>query len=370
MRTKAVLASLALAVGLGSAAARADDILIGVAGPMTGDYAAFGEQFRRGAEAAVADINAAGGLLGRQVALAVGDDACDPKQATAVANDFVSQGVVFVAGHFCSGSTIPASAVYAEEAILEITPSSTNPAVTEGLFAKGITTIFRTCGRDDQQGKVAGEYIGQTFMGKPVAVLHDKSTGGKGYADVAKATMNAMGLQETLYEAYTAGEQDFTALIAKLKAAKIEAVILGGYHTEAALILRQAKEQGYSVQMVGPDSLNTEEIVTIAGDAAEGLMFTNNPDPRNNPAAAPVAERLRAGGFEPEGYTLTTYAAVQLWALAVKEAGSLEAAAVAAALRAHPWETIIGTLEYDEKGDLTEAPYVWYQFKGGSYAQM
>ena len=285
MRTKAVLAGLALAVGLGSAAARADDILIGVAGPMTGDYAAFGQQFQRGAEAAVADINAAGGVLGKQVTLTVGDDACDPKQATAVANDFVQKGVVFVAGHFCSGSTIPASAVYAEEAILEITPSSTNPAVTEGLYAKGITTIFRACGRDDQQGKVAGEFMIANYKDKNVAVLHDKSTGGKGYADVAVATMEAAGMKLAMYEGYTAGEQDFTALVSKLKAAKIDAIVLGGYYTEAALILKQSAEQGYKAQFVGPDSLNTQEIVTIAGDAAEGLMFTNNPDPRLMEAA-------------------------------------------------------------------------------------
>jgi branched-chain amino acid transport system substrate-binding protein len=369
MRSKGLLTGLALVLGFGAATANAD-ILIGVAGPMTGDYAAFGMQFQRGAEAAVADINANGGVLGQQVKLAVGDDACDPKQATAVANDFVQKGVVFVAGHFCSGSTIPASAVYGEESILEITPSSTNPAVTEGLFQKGVTTIFRACGRDDQQGKVAGEFMVEHYMGKNVAVLHDKSTGGKGYADVALATMEAAGLKPVLYEGYTAGEQDYTALVSKLKQARIEAVVLGGYYTEAALILKQSAEQGYKAQFVGPDSLNTQEIVTIAGDAANGLMFTNNPDPRLNPAAKPAADRIRASGFEPEGYTLTTYAAVQLWAMAANEAGSTEAAKVAATLRSHPWETIIGKLEYDEKGDLTVAPYVWYQFKDGTYAQM
>ncbi len=369
MRSKGLLTGIALVLGFGVASASADT-LIGVAGPMTGDYAAFGMQFQRGAEAAVADINASGGVLGQQVKLTVGDDACDPKQATAVANDFVQKGVVFVAGHFCSGSTIPASAVYGEEGILEITPSSTNPAVTEGLFQKGVTTIFRACGRDDQQGKVAGEFMVEHFMGKNVAVIHDKSTGGKGYADVAVATMEAAGLKPALYEGYTAGEQDYTALVSKLKSAKIDAVVIGGYYTEAALILKQSSEQGYKAQFVGPDSLNTQEIVSIAGDAANGLMFTNNPDPRLNPAAKPAADRIRAAGFEPEGYTLTTYAAVQLWAMAANEAGSLEADKVAATLRAHPWTTIIGTFEYDEKGDLKVAPYVWYQFKDGTYAQM
>jgi branched-chain amino acid transport system substrate-binding protein len=363
--------TLALAAILTAAsfAARAE-IPIGTAGPMTGDYAAFGMQLQRGAEAAVADINAAGGVNGEPLELIVGDDACDPKQATAVANQMVSQGVVFVAGHFCSGSTMPASDVYGEEAILQITPSSTNPAVTEGPAAKGVVTIFRTCGRDDQQGGFAGRWVAENYMGGKVAILHDKSTGGKGYADIVKATMNALGLQETLYEAYTAGEQDYTALVSKLKAAEIEVIVLGGYHTEAALIIRQAQEQGYKPQLIGPDSFNTQELWTIAGEAAEGVMFSNAADPRRFPTAAAVAERIRAGGFEPEGYTLTNYAAVQVWALAANEAGTTDAVAVAAKLREHPWDTIIGTLEFDEKGDLKTAAYVWYLFKDGGYEQM
>ncbi|HKY93708.1 MAG TPA: branched-chain amino acid ABC transporter substrate-binding protein [Kiloniellales bacterium] len=362
--------AFALAALVASLSVAKADILIGTAGPMTGDYAAFGMQLQRGAEAAVADINAAGGVNGQQLKLVVGDDVCDPKQATAVANQMVSQGVVFVAGHFCSGSTMPASDVYGEERILMITPSSTNPAVTEGPAAKGIDTIFRTCGRDDQQGSFAGRWVAENYKNGKIAILHDKSTGGKGYADIVKATMNSMGVQETLYEAYTAGEQDYTALVSKLKAAQIDVIVLGGYHTEGALIIKQAHEQGYKPQMIGPDSLNTQELWTIAGEAAEGVMFSNAADPRNFPTAQAVAEKLRAQGYEPEGYTLTNYAAVQVWAMAANEAGTTEAEAVAAKLREHPWDTIIGTLEFDEKGDLKTAAYVWYQFKDGSYQQM
>lgn len=360
-------ATMALGVGLGSAKA---DILIATAGPMTGDYAAFGMQMQRGAEAAVDAVNAAGGVLGEKVALAVGDDACDPKQATAVANDFVQRGVVFVAGHFCSGSSIPASGVYIEEGILQMSPASTNPAFTEGPASKGVTTIFRTCGRDDQQGDFAGLWIAQNYAGKNVAIIHDKSTYGKGVADLTKKIMNDNGLQETMYEAYTAGEQDYTALVSKMKAANIDVIYVGGYHTEAALIVRQAREQGLNAQMIGPDSFNTLEFITIAGDAAEGVMFSNAAEARNLPSAKEAVEKIRAQGFEPEGYTLSTYAAIQAWAGAANEAGTTDPEKVAEVLRSHGWPTVIGEISFDDKGDLTSSTYVWYEFKGDSYSEM
>jgi branched-chain amino acid transport system substrate-binding protein len=361
---------LALAAVLASVSIAKADIMIGTAGPMTGDYAAFGMQFQRGAEAAVAEINANGGVNGQQLKLVVGDDACDPKQATAVANQMVGQDVVFVAGHFCSGSTMPASDVYGEEGILMITPSSTNPMVTEGPAAKGVDTVFRVCGRDDQQGGFAGNWVADNYKTGRVAILHDKSTGGKGYADIVRATMNAKGVTEVMYEAYTAGEQDYTAVVSKLKAEKVDVVVIGGYYTEGALIIKQAHEQGYQPLMIGPDSFNTLELGTIAGDAAEGVMFTNNADPRNMSTAKAVADKLRAGGYEPEGYTLTAYAAVQVWAMAANEAGTTDAEKVAAKLREHGWDTIIGPLEFDALGDLKVAAYVWYQFHDGGYQQM
>jgi branched-chain amino acid transport system substrate-binding protein len=172
------------------------EITIAVAGPMTGQYASFGEQMQRGAEMAVADINAAGGVLGQQLKLNIGDDACDPKQAVAVANKFASDGVTFVAGHFCSGSSIPASAVYEEEGIVQISPASTNPKLTE----EGGDNVFRTCGRDDQQGLVAGNFLADNYGSKKIAVLHDKTAYGKGLADETKAQLNKRGVKEVMYE--------------------------------------------------------------------------------------------------------------------------------------------------------------------------
>src|SRR5690606_10906217 len=217
------------------------------------------------------------------------------------------------------------------------------PVYTEGPAERGNTTTFRTCGRDDQQGQFAGPWIAENYAGKNVAILHDKSTYGKGIADLTKEEMNKAGLQEAMYEAYTAGEQDYTALITKMKAANIDVIYLGGYHTEGALIVRQAREQGLNAQLIGPDSLNTAEFVSIAGDSAEGVMFSNAAEARNLPSAAAVVEKIRAEGFEPEGYTLTTYAAVQAWAAAVNEAGTTDPETVAETLRSHDWDTVIGT---------------------------
>jgi branched-chain amino acid transport system substrate-binding protein len=368
--TLPLLAAAAVATALSvSPAKAADTITIGMAGPITGDLAEFGAQLKRGAERAVADLNAAGGVLGKQLKLETGDDACDPKQAPIVANDLVSKGVVFVAGHFCSGSSIPASAVYHEEGVLQITPASTNPKLTDDAAASGWKTVFRTCGRDDQQGSFAGPWIAEHFKGKNVAVVHDKSPYGQGLADLTKAALNKAGMQEAMYEAITPGEQDYTALITKMKQAKIDVIYFGGYHPEAALIVKQARDQGLQAPLLSGDSLNTQEFATLAGKASDGVMFTNAAEARNLPSAKTVVEEFRKDGFEPEGYTLSTYAAVQVWAQAVAKAGTTDAAKVADTLRGGQWDTVIGKLGFDAKGDLTAATYVWYIFKDGKYSE-
>ncbi len=364
-----LIAAAAFATAIGASAANAQNLNVATAGPMTGEYAAFGDQMRHGAEQAVKDINAKGGVLGKNLALSIGDDACDPKQAVAVANDFVSKGIIFVAGHFCSGSSIPASAVYHEEGILQMTPASTNPKFTEDPAAAGWGTVFRTCGRDDQQGAFAGPWIAQHFKGKNVAVIDDKSTYGKGLADLTRAAMNAAGLKEVVDDEITAGDKDYSALVSKLKAANIDVIYFGGYHPEAALIVKQSREQGLNAQLLSGDSLNTQEFATLAGAAADGVMFTNAAEARNLPSAKDVVDEFRKGGFEPEGYTLSTYAAIQVWAQAVAKAGTTDAKKVADTLRSQTWDTVIGKLGFDAKGDLTSSTYVWYVFKDGKYSE-
>jgi branched-chain amino acid transport system substrate-binding protein len=364
-----LIAAAAIATAIGASAAKAQNLNIATAGPMTGEYAAFGDQMKHGAQRAVQDINAKGGVIGKNLALSIGDDACDPKQAVAVANDFVSKGIIFVAGHFCSGSSIPASAVYHEENILQMTPASTNPKFTEDPAAAGWGTVFRTCGRDDQQGAFAGPWIAQHFKGKNVAVIDDKSTYGKGLADLTRSAMNAAGMKEVLDDEITAGDKDYSALVSKLKAANIDVIYFGGYHPEAALIVKQSREQGLNAQLLSGDSLNTQEFATLAGAAADGVMFTNAAEARNLPSAKNVVDEFRKDGFEPEGYTLSTYAAIQVWAQAVAKAGSVDPKKVADALRSQSWDTVIGKLGFDAKGDLTSSTYVWYVFKNGKYSE-
>jgi branched-chain amino acid transport system substrate-binding protein len=339
------------------------DITIATAGPMTGQYASFGQQMKAGAEMAVKDINAAGGVLGQQLMLEIGDDACDPKQAVAVANQMINKGVVFMAGHFCSGSSIPASAVYDEEGIVQISPASTNPKLTD----EGGPGVYRVCGRDDQQGIVAGDYMAKHFAGKKIAVLHDKTAYGKGLADETNKQLAKNGIKAAMYEAYTAGEKDYSALVSKMKAAGIDVIYIGGYHTEAGLILRQARERGLKAQLISGDALVTAEYWQITGDAGEGTLMTFSPDPRKNPDAAPVVKRFRDAGIEPEGYVLYTYAAVQAWAQAAEQAKSTDFDKMIASLNKNKFNTVLGDIGFDDKGDVTAPGYVFYEWSKGSY---
>src|SRR3982074_2281247 len=179
-----------------STAAFAQDITIAVAGPMTGGESAFGRQMKNGAEQAVADLNAAGGVLGKKLALEIGDDACDPKQARSVAEKIAGSKIPFVTGHYCSSSSIPASEAYADGNVLQITPASTNPLYTDRKLWNGA----RGGGRDDQQGLVAAGYIAKVYKGKNVAILNDKTTYGKGLADETKKALNKVGVTEKTLE--------------------------------------------------------------------------------------------------------------------------------------------------------------------------
>ena len=364
---KLLLSGIAVSFGAALAASTAwADITVAVVGPITGQYAAFGEQMKRGAEMAVADINEAGGINGEKVVLEVGDDACDPKQAVAVANQMVSKGVKLIDGHFCSGSSIPASKVYEEEGILQISPASTNPKFTD----EGGWNTHRVCGRDDAQGVVAGKFLAANYKDKKIAIIHDKTAYGKGLADETQKNLNAEGVKETLYDAYTAGEKDYTALVSKLKELGIDVIYVGGYHTEAGLIVRQLREQGSNALLVSGDALVTDEFWTISGPAGEGTIMTFAPDPQKFDAAKAVVEKFKAAGYNPEGYTLYTYAALQAYAQAAAATGGSDGKKIAEWLRAgNTVKTVLGDISLDEKGDIKDAKYVWYVWKDGKYGE-
>ncbi|MBA3446254.1 MAG: branched-chain amino acid ABC transporter substrate-binding protein [Pseudaminobacter sp.] len=359
---KSLLSAVALTALVAFSGAAWADMLVGVAGPITGPNAAFGAQLQKGAEQAAADINAAGGVNGEQIKISVGDDVSDPKQGISVANKFVADGVKFVVGHFNSGVSIPASEVYAENGILEITPAATNPVFTE----RGLWNTFRTCGRDDQQGAVAGAYIAANFKDAKVAVIHDKTPYGQGLADETKKGLNAAGATEVMYEGVNVGDKDFSALIAKMKDAGVTLIYWGGLHTEAGLIIRQLADQGLKAPLFSGDGIVSNELASIAGDAVAGTYNTFGPDPRNNPNAKEVVEKFRAAGFEPEAYTLYSYAATQVVAQAAAAAGTNDPQEVAKAIKEKgPFKTVLGDLSFDEKGDRTDADYVVYQWKKG-----
>ncbi|WP_426441951.1 branched-chain amino acid ABC transporter substrate-binding protein [Bradyrhizobium genosp. P] len=350
-----------------SASAFAQDITIAVAGPMTGSESAFGRQMKNGADQAVADINAAGGVLGKKLALESDDDACDPKQARSVAEKIGSAKIPFVAGHFCSSSSIPASEAYADANVLQITPASTNPLFTE----RKLWNVARVCGRDDQQGLIAADYIAKAFKGKNIAILNDKTTYGKGLADETKKALNKAGITEKVNEAYNKGDKDFNAIVSRLKKENIDLVYVGGYHQEAGLILRQMRDQGLQAVLMAGDAMNDKEFASIAGPAAEGTLFTFGPDPRNKPTAKAIVEKFKAMNIDPEGYTLYTYAAIQVWTQAAAKAGSTDAKKVMETIKAGEWDTVLGKMGFDAKGDIKQIDYVVYKWDGkGNYAEI
>jgi branched-chain amino acid transport system substrate-binding protein len=354
-----LLGGAMFAVGLPSVAQA--DVVMGVALGLTGQCAAIGQQALRGVEAAVADINAAGGINGEKLVTEVADDACDPKQAVNVANQLVSEEVDFVVGHLYSGATIAASDVYADEGIIMMSGSATAPQLTE----RGLTNVFRAAGRDDQQGTVAANRIIEQFKGKKIAVLHDKGAYGKGLADEVTKTLGEQGIQPVVSDAINAGEQDYSAVISKLKTAGVDVVYYGGYYPEAGLMLRQAANQGYKVQMVGADGLQATDLWAIAGDAANGTLFTFTADPSTNPGAQKANETFEKAGVQPDNFTYYYYAAVQALAQAAAKAKSTDAEEMAKVLRSESFDTAVGTLKFDEKGDLTDPAFAFYEWRDG-----
>jgi branched-chain amino acid transport system substrate-binding protein len=356
------IATLGLTLGIGFALAgtAAAQVKFGMAGPITGPSAATGAQMKNGVDQAATDINAAGGILGQKITVEYGDDVSDPKQGVSVANKFAGDGVKFVIGNYNSGVTIPSSEVYQENGILEITPASTNPTVTE----RKMWNIFRVCGRDDQQGKVAGDYILNHMKGKKIAVVHDKTTYGKGLADETKKTINKGGMKEVLYEGINTGEKDFSALVSKIKQSGADLVYFGGLYTEGGLIVRQMRDQGVKAPLMGGDGITSDEFAAVGGPGVEGTLMTYGPDPRNKPEAKKVVEEFRAKKFEPEAYTLYSYAGVQIIKQAAEAAKSLDPKKVAEKMHSGmPFKTVLGDISFDKKGDITKIDYVMYLWK-------
>lgn len=358
-----LFAAAALIAGAGAAQA---DIVIGMGTPTSGPVAALGQEAARGARQAVDDVNAKGGVLGQKLMLKVGDDACDPRQAVAVANRFVTEKVVAVVGHLCSGAAIPAAEVYNEDGVVMITPTATNPVLTD----RGFKTVFRACGRDDQQGVVAGRFLAENYRDKAVAVVDDKLSYGKGLADVVTKTLEQAGGKAAYRGSINQGEKDFSALITKLKEVKTEAVFYGGYHPELGLIVRQARELGLNARFISGDGLNNPEFWAITGPAGEGTLYTDSPAAADNPTAQNLVRTFTADGQPvPGNFAFYSYAVVQLLTQGLEKAGAANPAKLATALRSGSFDTVVGEIRFDAKGDTVNPAYVLYQWRDGKNLQ-
>jgi branched-chain amino acid transport system substrate-binding protein len=344
------------------------EIRIGVAGPMTGANAWFGEQYQRGTELAVEDLNAKGGVLGQSVELIVGDDFCDPDQAVALARKLVSDGVVFVAGHWCSHSSIPASKVYEKAEILMIAPGTISSKLTD----EGGPNVFRVCGRDDLQGAKVADYLADQWDGKKIALLDDGTTFGAGLANGARRRLHERGVRAALDEAYSPGAAEYSALASKMEGAGIDVFFVGGYHRDTGLIFRLARDRGYDVRLIANSAMATADFPMIAGPGLEGTVMMAAADARENPQAAEIVARFRAQGYDPPGFTLYAYAAVEVWAQAVAAAGALELDAVTAVLHSRQFDTVLGRIGFDAKGDVTGfEPWQWFVWQAdGTYVPL
>ncbi|MGS1011387.1 high-affinity branched-chain amino acid ABC transporter substrate-binding protein [Achromobacter anxifer] len=365
------LTPVAMALGalaLAGAAHAADTIKIGIPQPMTGPNTQYGDQIQAGALTAIETINAKGGVKGKKLEPILIDDGCEPKQAVPAANRVVNSGAKFAVAHACSGVTVAAVKVYEEEGIVGITPGATSPLVTDTIKPH---FFFRTIGRDDQQGPYAAGYIAKTLKPKKVAVLHDKQTYGSGVATQVRDALGKEGVNVAMFEGINVGDSDYSAIITKLKSAGVDLVYFGGYHPELGLLLRQSREQGLKVQFMGPEGTANQDLVAIAGPAIEGLLVTLPADFTKLPGNESIVKAFKDAKRDPDGaFQMPAYAAVQILADSINAVGE-DPAKVADYMHKTAFNTGIGKVEYDAKGDLKNFEFAVYKWdKDGKKTQL
>ncbi len=361
-----VAAALGLAAGmLLSSGATAQTIKIAIAGPFTGPVTQYGTMVKEGVDTAIEQINGAGGVLGKKLEAVSIDDGCEPKQGPVVANRVVNDKIHYVVGHVCSGATIAATNIYDSEGVVMVTPSATAPAVTDG---KNYEMIFRTIGRDDQQGPAAAKFITEKIKPQKVAILHDKQSYGQGIAASVKGELEKAGVNVVLFEGINAGDTDYSAVITKLKSSGADFVYYGGYHPEMGLLLRQGGEQGLKTKFMGPEGVGNPDINAIAGASVEGMLLTLPADFTQDPSNAAIVKAFKDKKRDPGGaFQLTAYSATKAIADGIKGAGADDPAKVAAFLHANTIESPIGKLSWNKQGDLKNFKFdVFTWHKDGS----
>ena len=340
-------------------------IKIGAAGQLTGPEAVFGSDMLNGVKLAVEEWNAKGGVLGKQIELVAGDDQAEPRQAVAVANKFVADGVVGVVGHFNSSCSIPASEVYHRAGIPQISHASTNPKLTD----QGFDNVFRVCGRDDQQGKAAADFALHTLKVKRVAVIHDKTTYGQGFAEEFRKNLGP-AVEIVAFEGITKGEKDYSPVVTKIKSANPELVFFGGIYTEGGLLVKQYKAMGGTAPFIGGDGLMSEEMLKIGGPASEGTYATFGPDTKEIPSAKPFNENYRKKYGEPGVYSVYAYDAANILLQAIQKAGTTDSKKVIPLIRTIDYTGALGHIQFDAKCDVKESPYVVWKVEGGKFKQV
>ncbi len=365
---KLILAAL-LAVAVPAAGLAADTVKLGVAGPHSGDLAPYGIPTKEAAEMVVADINAKGGILGKQVELLIMDDQCKPEIATNVATKLVSQGVDVVVGHICSGATKAALGIYKDAGVIAMSPSATNPPLTK---SGEYPNFYRTIAADDEQGKLAADFATGVLGAKKIAILHDKGDYGKGFADFAKEFVEAGGKAKVvMYEGITPGAMDYSAVVQKIRREDAGVVIFGGYHPEASKLVAQMKKKRVAAAFIGPDGVKGTGFLEIAGKNAEGVYATGPMDVSKIPMNVEARTAFtKAKGAEPGTFFDQGYAAVQALLKAIETAGSTDYQAVTQALKNNYVETSLGKIKFDDKGDAEGVGFAVYQVKGGDFVEV
>jgi branched-chain amino acid transport system substrate-binding protein len=362
----AVVAGCMVVAGIAMAA---DTIKLGVAGPHSGDLASYGIPTTKAAELVVKEINAKGGVLGKQVELLVEDDVCKPEVATNTATKLVSEGVHVVLGHICSGATKAAMGIYKDSNIPVMSPSATNPALTQ---SGDYPNFFRTIASDDAQARLEVDFALDVLKLKKIAVLHDKGDYGKGLAEFAKDFLEKDPRAEVVfYEGITPGAVDYSAVVQKIKQSEAEAVIFGGYHPEASKIVSQMRKKRMDTIFISDDGVKDDTFIKVAQKYAEGVYATGPMDVSSNPMAIAANEaHKKAYGADPGAFYLNAYSAALALLNAIEQAGSTDYAAVTNALRTKDVETPLGKIRFDDRGDAIGVGFSMYQVKDGAYVEL
>ena len=366
-RLKLFLCAL-IAAGLAQGQDRpaAAEIKVGFAHPLSGPYSATGHRNQVAAEIAVADLNADGGVLGEPVELVVADDACGVREASDAAKRLIQAEVDVVIGHMCSHSSLIAAGHYEAAGILMITSGSTHPRLTE----EGRRNVFRLIGRDDRQGQLAADLLAERYRGRRIAIVHDGSTYGAGLAYETRKRLQANDVGEVFFARYLPGRGAYDDLVDRVIDERIEVLYVGGYGPDAAAILKAIRARGGEVQLIGGDALVMDEFWAVAGPAGEGVVFSQRPVLGRPPEADHVLASFRSRGLGERPGGLGVYAAVQTWAAAVERTGSDELKPVADLLRRGRFDTVLGRVSFDDKGDLEGATWAWHVWEDGTYRML